>query len=112
MRENHFRKLLREGKPTLGTRLQSSWPTATELVGRSQKFDYVEFLAEYAPYDLYALDNLGRAIELFPNFTGLIKMEQMAQHYLAIRAIAAGIPNLLFTAVRTNGDARTCGNIV
>jgi 4-hydroxy-2-oxoheptanedioate aldolase len=112
MRENRLRTLLREGKPSLGTRLQSSWPTITELVGRSQKFDYVEFLAEYAPYDLYALDNLGRAIELFPNFTGLIKMEQSAQHHLAVRAMAAGIQNLLFTDVRTAEDARACTRIV
>jgi 2-keto-3-deoxy-L-rhamnonate aldolase RhmA len=112
MRENHFRKLLREGKPTLGTRLQSSWPTATELVGRSQKYDYVEFLAEYAPYDLYALDNLGRAIELFPSFTGLIKMERSAQTHLAIRAMASGIENLLFTDLRNADDARECVSIV
>jgi 2-keto-3-deoxy-L-rhamnonate aldolase RhmA len=112
MSANHLRNLLNDGKPSLGTRLQSTWPTVTELVGRSQKFDYVEFLAEYAPYDLYALDNLGRAIELFPNFTGLIKMEQMAQHYLAVRAIAAGIQNLLFTDIRTVEDARACVQIV
>lgn len=112
MRENHFRKLLKEGKPTLGTRLQSSWPTATEIVGRSQKYDYVEFLAEYAPYDLYALDNLGRAIELFPNFSGLIKMERSAQTHLAIRAMAAGIENLLFTDLRNAADARECVQIV
>jgi 4-hydroxy-2-oxoheptanedioate aldolase len=112
MSENHFRTLLREGKPTLGTRLQSSWPTATEIVGRSQKYDYVEFLAEYAPYDLYALDNLGRAIELFPNFSGLIKMERSAQSHLAIRAMAAGIENLLFTDLRTAEDARECVRIV
>lgn len=112
MRENRLRTLLREGKPSLGTRLQSTWPTIAELVGRSQKFDYVEFLAEYAPYDLYALDNLGRAIELFPNFTGLIKMERSAQHHLAIRAMAAGIENLLFTDVRTAADAEECVRIV
>jgi 2-keto-3-deoxy-L-rhamnonate aldolase RhmA len=112
MRENRLRTLLNEGKPSLGTRLQSTWPTITELVGRSQKFDYVEFLAEYAPYDLYALDNLGRAIDLFPNFTGLIKMEQSAQHHLAVRAMAAGIQNLLFTDVRTAADARECVRIV
>jgi 4-hydroxy-2-oxoheptanedioate aldolase len=112
VRENRLRTLLREGKPSLGTRLQSTWPTVTELVGRSQKFDYVEFLAEYAPYDLYTLDNLGRAIELFPNFTGLIKMEQSAQHHLAVRAMAAGIQNLLFTDVRTADDARACVRIV
>jgi len=104
-RENHFRKLLREGKPTLGTRLQSAWPTATEIVGRSGKFDYVEFLAEYAPYDLHALDNMARAIELYPNFSGLIKMEASAQHHIAIRAIAAGIQNLLFTDIRSAADA-------
>src|SRR6266487_3671662 len=62
MRENRLRTLLNEGKPSFGTRVRSSWPTITELVGRSQNFDYVEFLAEYAPYDLYALDNIARAI--------------------------------------------------
>ena len=108
MRENRLRTLLREGKPTLGTRVQSSWPTITEIVGRSQYFDYVEFLAEYAPYDLYALDNLARAVELYPNFTGLIKMERSAQSHLAVRAMAAGIQNLLFTDVRTAEDAQEC----
>jgi 2-keto-3-deoxy-L-rhamnonate aldolase RhmA len=108
MPENRLRTLLKEGKPTFGTRLQSSWPTVTEIVGRSQKFDYVEFLAEYAPYDLYALDNIARAIELSPNFTGLIKMERSAQSHLAVRAMAAGIQNLLFTDVRTAADAEEC----
>lgn len=112
MRENRLRTLLREGKPTLGTRVQSSWPTITEIVGRSQKFDYVEFLAEYAPYDLYALDNLGRAIELFPDFTATIKMERAAQAHLAVRAISAGIQNLLFTDIRTAEDAAECVRIV
>src|ERR1041385_9006047 len=105
MSSNHLRNLLNEGKPSLGTRLQSTWPTVTELVGRSQKFDYVEFLAEYAPYDLYALDNLGRAIELFPNFTGLIKIERSAQAHIGVRAMAAGIQNVLFTDVRSKADA-------
>jgi 4-hydroxy-2-oxoheptanedioate aldolase len=112
MRENQFRKLLKEGKPTLGTRLQSTWPTMTELVGRSKKYDYVEFLAEYAPYNLYDLDNMGRAIELFPSFSGLIKMERSAQHHLAIRAMAAGIENLLFTDLRSAEDAQECVRIV
>src|SRR5258707_8406961 len=112
MPENRLRTLLRDGKPTFGTRLQSSWPTVTEIVGRSQKFDYVEFLAEYAPYDLYALDNIARAIELYPNFTGLIKMERSAQSHLAVRAMAAGIQNLLFTDVRNAEDARECVRIV
>ncbi|MBV9895935.1 MAG: 2,4-dihydroxyhept-2-ene-1,7-dioic acid aldolase [Chloroflexi bacterium] len=108
MRENRLRTLLSEGKPTFGTRIQSSWPTIAELVGRSQNFDYVEFLAEYAPYDLYALDNIARAIELYPNFTGLIKIERSAQAHIAVRAMAAGIQNVLFTDVRTAADAQDC----
>jgi 2-keto-3-deoxy-L-rhamnonate aldolase RhmA len=112
MRENHLRTLLNEGKPTFGTRLQSAWPTATELVGRSGQFDYVEFLAEYAPYDLYALDNMGRAIELSPNFSGMIKMEQSAQWHLAVRAMAAGIQNLLFTDIRSAADAEAVVRLV
>src|ERR671932_2864506 len=108
MRENRLRTLLSESKPTLGTRLQSSCPTSTELVGRSGQFDYVEFLAEYAAYDLYALDNIARAIELSPNFTGMIKIERSAQTHVAGRAMAARIENLLFSDVRTGQDAQEC----
>jgi 4-hydroxy-2-oxoheptanedioate aldolase len=104
--------LLNEGKPTFGTRVQSSWPTVTEFVGRSGQFDYVEFLAEYAPYNLHDLDNMGRAIELHPNFCGMIKMEQSAQWHLAVRAMSAGIQNLLFTDVRTAADAEAIVKLV
>ena len=112
MRENRLRTLLNEGKPTFGTRVQSTLPTVIESVGRSGQFDYVEFLAEYAPYDLYALDNMGRAIELSPNFCGMIKMEQSAQWHLAVRAMSAGIQNLLFTDVRTAADAEAIIQLV
>ncbi len=105
MRENRLRQLLNEGKPTFATRVHSTWPTMTELVGRSGQFDYVEFLAEYAPYSLHDLDNMGRAIELSPDFCGMIKVEQSAQWHLAVRAMAAGIQNVLFTDVRTAADA-------
>jgi 2-keto-3-deoxy-L-rhamnonate aldolase RhmA len=112
MRPNPLRVLLNEGKPTFGTRIQNSLPIATEIIGRSGQFDYVEFLAEYAPYDLYALDNIGRAIELSPNFCGMIKMEQSAQWHLAVRAMSAGIQNLLFTDVRTAADAEAIVRLV
>ena len=72
MRPNRLRQLLNDGKPTLGTRLLSSWPTMLELVGHSRMFDYVEFVAEYAPYDLYALENLGRAVDLFDHMSAMI----------------------------------------
>jgi 2-keto-3-deoxy-L-rhamnonate aldolase RhmA len=112
MRENRLRTLLNEGKPTFGTRVQSVWPTVTEFVGRSGQFDYVEFLAEYAPYDMHDLDNMGRAIELSPNFCGMIKMEQSAQWHLAVRAMSAGIQNILFTDIRTAADAEAAVRLI
>ena len=108
MRSNRLRQLLSAGKPSIGTHLHSSWPTITELVGHAKAFDYVEFLAEYAPYDLYALDNLGRAIELFDHMTGMIKIEQEPRKYWAAKATGAGIQNLLFADVRTVADAEEC----
>jgi 2-keto-3-deoxy-L-rhamnonate aldolase RhmA len=108
MRKNRLRELLREGKPSLGTHLLSSWPTITELVGQSGQWDYIEFVAEYTPWTMHDLDNLGRAIELFPDFTGMIKVEQDTRGHLAMRAIGAGIQNLLFADVRTPEEARQC----
>ena len=73
----------------------------TELVGQTGQWDYIEFVAEYAPWTMHDLDNLGRAIELFPDFSGMIKIEQDTRGHLAMRAMGAGIQNLLFADVRT-----------
>ena len=58
MRKNRFRELLAAGQPTLGTHVLSAWPTLLELVGHTRLYDYVEFTAEYAPFDMHDLDNL------------------------------------------------------
>lgn len=108
MRKNRLRELLDADQPSLGTHLCSSWPTMTELVGYSGMFDYVEFVAEYAPYDLYALENLGRAVELFDHMTAMMKIEQEPRTYLTIRALGSGIQNLLFADPRTVEDVEAC----
>jgi 2-keto-3-deoxy-L-rhamnonate aldolase RhmA len=108
MRRNRLRELLTAGQPSLGTHLLSAWPTITELVGQTGHWDYIEFVAEYAPWTMHDLDNLGRAIELFPDFTGMIKVEQDTRGHLAMRAIGAGIQNMLFADVRTPEEARQC----
>src|SRR5947208_3458458 len=36
----------------------TTWPTVVELVGQTGAWDYVEFVAEYAPWTLHDLDNL------------------------------------------------------
>ena len=108
MRHNRLRELISAGKPTVGTHLESSWPTMVELVGHSGAFDYVEFLADYAPYDLYALENLGRAIQLFDHMSGMIKIEQQPRIYMASKALQSGFQNVLFTDVRTVADVEEC----
>lgn len=108
MRRNRLRELLRDGKPTLGTHVHSSWPSIHELVGLSRGYDYVEFVAEYAPYDLYALENIGRAISQFDHMSGMMKIEQEPRTYLAVRALGSGIQNVLFADVRTVADAEEC----
>ncbi|HZT82812.1 MAG TPA: hypothetical protein VFA26_21455, partial [Gemmataceae bacterium] len=108
MRRNRLRELLNAGQPTLGTHLLGSWPTLIELVGHSGMFDYVEFLGEYAPYDLYGLENLGRAVALFDHMSAMMKVEQEPRTFLAIRAIGSGIQNVLFADPRTVEDVEAC----
>ncbi len=107
MRPNKLRELLKAGKPTLGTHLHSTWPSTVELVGHTGVFDYVEFSAEYAPFDLYDLDNLCRAAELY-NLSSMIKVDQEPRRFLAQRAIGAGFQSVLFADCRTADDAREC----
>src|SRR5436190_11244691 len=108
MRCNRLRELLKTGQSSVGTHLHSSWPSIIELVGHSLMFDYVEFVGEYAPYDLYALENLGRAIDLFPHLSAMMKIEQEPRTYLTVRAIGSGIQNLLFADPRTVADVEEC----
>ena len=108
LRKNRLRELLGSGSPSLGTHVLSTWPTITELVGQTRQWDYVEFVAEYAPWTMHDLDNLARAIELFRDFTGMIKVEQHTRGHLAMRAIGSGIQNILFADIRTPADALEC----
>lgn len=108
MRKNRLREALVNGRPTLGTRLMCPWPTVVELVGHSGQFDYVEFLAEYAPYDHTTLENMGRAIELFDHLSGMIKIEQESRTHAANRALGAGFQAVLFADPRSVDDAREC----
>jgi 2-keto-3-deoxy-L-rhamnonate aldolase RhmA len=107
MRPNRFRELLNAGQPTIGTRLQSTWPSIVEVLGHTGMFDYVEFLAEYAPFDLYALDDFCRAVELF-DMSAMIKIDQSPQQFYAQRAIGAGFQSVLFVDCRSAEDVRDC----
>ena len=86
MRHNHLRELPRAGRPSLGTHVISPWPAIYEIVGRSGAFDYVEFVAEEAPFDLHDLDGIGRAVELFPDMGAMIKVDAALRDFTAARA--------------------------
>ena len=105
MRRNRLRELIAEEKPSLGVHVHSPWPSIIEMVGHSGQFDYVEYVAEYAPHDLHTLDNLGRAIDLFEDFSGMIKIEHGPNAWIADRAMGAGFQNLLFSDIRSVADA-------
>lgn len=107
MRHNRLRALLNANKPSIGTHLLSTWPTLVELVGQADHFDYVEFTAEYSPFTMHDLDNLGRALEL-KDLGGMIKVEQTQWTHQAMRAIGSGFQSILFADIRTVADAEAC----
>lgn len=108
MRPNRLRQLLREGKPTIGTHVICPWPGMVEIIGHAGVFDYIEYVGEYSPFSLEQLDNFGRAIELFPNLSAMMKVEEQTRGFIATRAIDAGIQNVLFTDVRSAAEVREC----
>jgi 2-keto-3-deoxy-L-rhamnonate aldolase RhmA len=107
MRPNKLRELLNAGQPTIGTHVHSTWPSIVEAIGHTGMFDYVEFVAEYAPFDLYALDNFCRAVELF-DMSAMIKIDQSPQQFYAQRAIGSGFQSVLFVDCRSADEARAC----
>ena len=107
MRKNKLRELLKQGKPTVSTHVHSIWPGIVEVIGHAGTMDYVEFLAEYAPYSLLDLENWARAVELF-DMSSMIKVDQANQVYVAQKAIGSGIQNVLFVDVRSAEDVKNC----
>ncbi|MDP6509482.1 MAG: aldolase/citrate lyase family protein [Chloroflexota bacterium] len=108
MRCNRLRELMDAGEPSIGTRIISQWPASVEIAGLSGEMDYVEFVSEYGPYDLFSLENFARAVDLFDHMSSIIKLDQEPRTYLAIRALGAGIENVLYSDVRNVEEARAC----
>lgn len=107
MRENTFRTLLKNDQPTLSTHIHSTWPAVIEAIGYTGMYDYVEFVAEYGPYDLHDLDNLCRAAELH-NLGTMIKVDFANNQYVAQRAIGSGFQSVLFSDCKSVADAQEC----
>jgi 4-hydroxy-2-oxoheptanedioate aldolase len=111
VRQNTLRELLKAGKPTLGTHIHSTWPSVIEAIAHTGQYDYVEFVAEYAPYTLHDLDNMCRAAELH-NLSSMIKVDQAGQQLVAQHAIGSGFQSVLFVDLRSAEDVRRAMRIV
>jgi 4-hydroxy-2-oxoheptanedioate aldolase len=105
VRQNSLRSLLRSGAPTLGTHLFLNDPAVVEIVGQTGAFDYVEFLAEYAPYDMRGLEDHCRAAELH-GLGSMIKVDYESRAFVAQRGVGAGFEAVLFTDARSADDVR------
>jgi len=95
LRKNKFRESLRKGEPTIGFHIAVTWPGMIEVIGLTKTMDYVEFVSQYAPYDLYALENMQRAADLHGMST-MIKIDAEPKTYLAQKSIGAGFQSVLF----------------
>lgn len=96
MKENLLRSLLDAGRPTVGTRIWSAWPVIAEACASTGSIDYIEFVAEYAPFTQFDLENLARACEN-SGVASMIKVDFQNRFYVAQRATAAGFQAVLFT---------------
>lgn len=95
MRKNKLRELISKGKPSIAARVMTPWPGMFEVIGNTGVIDYVEFDAEYSPWDLHDLENFSRAIELY-DMSSMMKIDQEPKEFLAQRALGSGIQNILF----------------
>ncbi len=112
MKNNLLRELLNEGKPTIGTHVIIPWPRLIEYIGNTGTLNYVEFVGEYSTFTLEHLENMGRAIDLYPNMSSMMKVEEQGRGHIATRALDAGIQNLLFTDCRNAEEVRECVRLV
>ena len=72
---------------SFATRISSRWGLITELAGYGQCYDYIEYLAEYAPLQTEDYENLSRACELH-NMGSILKVDFQNRFWTAQKALA------------------------
>ena len=103
MTENKLRGILRGGGSSICTRISSRWGLITELAAYGGCYDYIEYLAEYAPLQVEDLENLARACELH-GMGSILKVDFQNHAWVAQKALAVGIQGILFTDCKTPKD--------
>lgn len=105
MNRNKLRYMLDNKIPTMGTRISSTWPLITEALGTTGMFDYVEYLAEYAPFNQVDLENLARVCEQY-DMACEIKLDFQDKAYVSQKAMASGFQGILFTDHKTPEEVK------
>lgn len=104
-RENRLRRILREGRSSVGTRMWGTWPFLIEAAGDTGNYDYVEYVAEYSPFSQADLENMVRAAELY-DMALMMKVDFQNRGYVAQKAIGSGVQGILFTDCRNAEEVR------
>lgn len=100
MPKNILRELLNDHLPSKATRILSTWPSITEAVASTKQFDYIEFVAEYAPCTQSDMENICRAAELHGIGT-MIKIDFQNRAFVGQKAMGAGFQAVLLTDHKT-----------
>ena len=103
--QNILREKIRTGQPMLATRLWSTDPIITEVVGESGLYHYIEFSAEYSAFTQRDLENIVRAAELH-GMGSMIKVDLQNRQYVTQKAVGAGFQAVLFADHRTADEVR------
>ena len=104
---NTFREKLKRNEPTVGTHFLSPDPDLPEIIGDTGLYDYGEFCAEYAVFDMPLLYHMARAGQC-ANLPLMIKPDQKSESFWAQTALGAGFKSVLFTDIRTTEDIVRC----
>ncbi|MBI9094031.1 MAG: 2,4-dihydroxyhept-2-ene-1,7-dioic acid aldolase [Sphaerochaeta sp.] len=96
MKENRLRSLLNENTTSMSTRMWTTSVFFVEALASTGNFDYTEFVAEYAPFTQFDLQNFCIAAELH-NMGSMIKIDFQNNAYMAQKAIASGFQAINFT---------------
>lgn len=107
MRDNRLRTILNQGGTSIATRISSRWGMTTELAACSGCYDYVEYVLEYAPFQVEDLENLARTCELH-NMGSIVKVDYQSRGWWAQKALAAGIQGILFTDCHNAAEVEEC----
>jgi len=111
IRPNKLRYALKNKLPTLGTRIESTWPYIAEIAASSGVFDYVEFEGEYAPYTEPDFENICRAVELHGCAT-VNKIDRQNLGFMAQKSIACGAHGLLLADLYNADEVKEALNLL